>query len=386
MVRWLIVVAVLAVSHSNLMAQAFTFGNLALLRMGDGVSPLGDAAPISLQEYHRTGTLLNTVNIPSTGVSGLQLTGISNTEGALNITNDPARLIFTGYNPGTGGFTGSGSLNGRTSAQAPRAFGTFNMNTGSYSFGATFPVNAGTDFSPGNIRSAVTTSVGTYAVGGTNGVVLHPGTAVSTTSLNNRIIQSIGGNLYFSTNMGTQGIYQITGHPTTTGNTATPLITAAQVTGGSLGSSPFGFAFSTPNITTGTVAYIADMTAAVGVQKLTFNGTNWTFNYSFIPASGGLSDLAVDFTGANPVLFAVSPTNLWSVTDTGTGGSMNAIASAGTNFAFRGIELVAVPEPTTWALLGLGIASSGLVYWRKHRQSKALQEQCISVNCSAFTE
>lgn len=379
MFRCILIVATLTAAPATLLAQAFSFSNLAVLRMGNGVAPLGDAAPISLLEYDRTGTLLTTVNVPSTGPTGLQLTGISNTEGSLNITHDPAVLIFTGYNPGVGGFTGTGPLAGRTSTQAPRAFATFNMNSGSYSFGATFPVNAGTDFSPGNIRSAVTTSFGTYAVGGTNGVVLHPGTAVSTTSLNNRLIQAIGGNLFFSTNMGgAPGIYQIKGNPNTTGNTATPFITAAQVTGGTLGSSPLGFAFSTATIATGTVAYIADMSAAIGVQKLTFNGTNWTFNYSFIPASGGLSDLAVDFSGANPVRFAVSPGALWSMTDMGSGGSMNAIASAGTNFAFRGIELVAIPEPTTWAMIGLSLAGSGLLYWRKRRQWQTRQEQLVS--------
>jgi len=243
--------------------------------------------------------------------------------------------------------------------------------TGNYTFGAAY-TGAGTDFSGNNIRAAITTPSGTYATGANSGILLNPSTAISTTSLNNRVINAQNGNLLFSTGAGTQGVYQIAGFPTTTGQTATPLITSATVSSGTFGTNPYGFAFSPGPIVNGTVAYVADNT--VGVEKLTFNGSTWVVNYLFTTGAGAanaLTDLVVDFSGANPQIFAVSPNTLWSVTDTGSGGAMNSIASAGANFAFRGIELVsavAVPEPTTYALLGMtSLIGSGVWFYRRRR-------------------
>ena len=84
-----------------------------------------------------------------------------------------------------------------------------------------------------NIRSGTTDGNGNFwavGAGGTGSGTLYYNSSTtaitnSATSANNRIIQDIGGNLYFSTGSGsTRGIYMISGTPTTTGNTATSFI------------------------------------------------------------------------------------------------------------------------------------------------------------------
>ena len=49
---------------------AFTVGDVVILRVGDGSSAIGtNAAAVSLLEYTMTGTLVQTINIASTGSS-----------------------------------------------------------------------------------------------------------------------------------------------------------------------------------------------------------------------------------------------------------------------------------------------------------------------------
>jgi hypothetical protein len=123
-------------------------------------------------------------------------------------------------------------------------------------------------------------------------------------------------------------------------------------------------------------AFIADdrTSAGGGLQKWTFNGTAWVNSYSllFNAATSGLTGTAGsgivgirgltggydDTTGAFS-LFATtadaSNNKIVSVVDTGTAPTtFTTLASAGTNLAFRGIDIVTVPEPSSAALLGLG--------------------------------
>ncbi len=190
----------------------------------------------------------------------------------------------------------------------------------------------------------------------------------STTSVNNRVIQDVGGNLYFSTGSGsTRGIYEISGTPTTTGNTANSLINAGS------SASPYDFAFNASL----TLAYIADSDAYTtssglgGIEKWTLVGGVggvWTFQYSLpvinttgTGTSAGATGLAVDFSGANPIIYATSSdgTSLFDVVDTNATATATLLASAAANTAFRGLDFspLNVPEPATVALAGMGLAA-----------------------------
>ena len=339
-------------------AQAqFTAGNLVVLRDGDGSAPLSNAGTaIFLDQFTTGGVFVNSLSIPSTGSSALVNSGTAGSEGALNRSANGQYLVVAGYNTAAG----SASIASSTSATVPRGVATVNAS-GSYSLAAT----TSTSFSGNNIRSGASDGSGNFWAAGANGGVLYYPTATtsisnSTTSANNRVIQDIGGNLYFSTGSGsTRGIYEISGAPTTTGNTAVSLINAS-----SLGSvSPYDFAFNA-NMT---IAYIADSDAYTtsaglgGPEKWALVSGVWTFQYSLPTVGVGADGLAVDFSGANPIIYATSAdgTSLFDIVDTGPTSTATLLDTAPANEAFRGLDFspVNAPEPSTLALAGIGLAA-----------------------------
>ena len=339
-------------------AQAqFTAGDLVVLRDGTGSSALTSAGTaIFLDQYTTSGTFVNSLAIPSTGASALVNSGTAGSEGALNLSANGQYLVIAGYNAAAG----TASIASSASATVPRGVATVDAG-GNYNLAAT----TATTFSGNNIRSGTTDGSGNFwAVGAIGGSVYFNSSATtitnSFTSANNRVIQDIGGNLYFSTGSGTtRGIYQISGTPTTTGNTAVSLINTS-----SLGSaSPYDFAFNA-NLT---IAYIADSDAYTtsaglgGIEKWTYNGTAWVFQYSLPTVGVGADGLAVDFSAANPIIYATSAdgTSLFDLTDTGSSSTPSLLDTASANEAFRGLEFspTNVPEPTTLALAGMGLTA-----------------------------
>ncbi len=332
-------------------------GNLVVLRVGDGNTLANTGNGFSLLELSNTGTTLQTIVIPATGASsGLQLSGTATSEGALSLSGDGTKLVFTGYSTP---FTGAGTLTTRTAAQAPRAYATVDLATSAYTFGGTF----GTSYSANNIRSATTTDgVNFYGAGGVNGTVLaQNNVTIQTANASTRVIQSIGGDLYYSLGSATGGgIYKIAGSPTTA-TAATPFITG--VVG--QGISAYGFAISPGALTSSSVAYVADNT--LGVQKFTYNGTAWSLAYNITTASTGLTGLGVDFSGANPVIYTNNPLNVYKFTDLGSTGAATSLASTSGTNAFRGLAFVTpVPEPgTVLAISAAAIAFVGALRRRR---------------------
>jgi hypothetical protein len=129
---------------------------------------------------------------------------------------------------------------------------------------------------------------------------------------------------------------------------ATPTLVLDTAGHGSGNPSPKGFAFN-PAMT---IAFVADNRSASsggGIQRFNWNGTAWVYAYTLgytLSPSKQVWDMTADFSGANPILYAVTgestANNLVSVTDTGSGSAYTILETAPSGDAFRGVAFAPV--------------------------------------------
>lgn len=334
----------LSINSLHSYAADFTAGNLVVVRLGDGTAALSNASTaIFLDEYSTTGTLVQSITIPTSGDNMITNSGSAGSEGAISLSPDGRYLAIAGYNiaPGTA------SVNGTASATINRKILRIDKTGGLVS------LLSSTAYSANNIRSAVTNGTdywagGTGSTAGTNGVqYFGTGTAgqVSSTVTNVRVVSIQNGQLYFSTGSGTVGIYKVgTGLPTGTGETST---IAVNTTNGA-STSPYAFAFNSAN----TICYVADDRAVAsngGIQKWTsIDGITWTLAYTLSANGSGARGLVVDWSGSNPVIYATNSatlTQILSITDTGSASTATVLATSATNTAIRGIAFAPFLNP-----------------------------------------
>jgi hypothetical protein len=347
---------------SLLAAQAqFTPGDLAVLQVGTGSGALSSVGTaFSIDEFNTTvvgQTATPFVTIPSDG-TGLVLSGTATSEGALSLSPDGSILTFGGYAT-TAGTTGVAS------GTAPREVGFVNA-AGQFSVVA----NSSTAMNGNNIRGA-TSDGHNYWITGPNGTYYQSSGGSSlqllTSGANTRVANIINGNLYYSTGSGTRGIYSYSGVPT---GTATPTL----LFGNGASSSPYDFALNAA----GNVAYVADDSSVAnggGIQKWVLSGGVWTLAYTFTFGTGsadGARGLTVDWSGTDAIVYATtteaSANRLIELTDIGSGSTYTTLATAPANTVFRSVDFVPVPtpEPSTFALGGLGLAAMAI--FRRNRK------------------
>lgn len=358
----------------------FSQGNLVVLRVGDGSAALSNAGTSTFLDQYNPVTPAQampmlTVANPTTGVNRIVMSGTAASEGQITRSGDGTRIIVAGYNIDVG-TTGVAST---SSAAVNRVVNSVDINGVTARVGAT-----STNFSGNNIRSAASINgTSAYAVGGNSGTVLLPdNTTIFNTVTNQRVANIYNNNLYFSTAQGNQtagntvnGIYRFTGTPTAS-STPTQLFNIAPGSATAADqASPYAFAVNP----TETVIYVADdrsTTNGGGIQKWTFNGTTWSRagTFSNLFTTLGARGLAVDFSGANPILYATTTqTNgnlLVALTDTGNnfGDAFTVLATAPTNTAFRGVVFSPVPEPATVGLVAAAVLGVGAVVRRRLRK------------------
>ncbi|MBE2219455.1 MAG: T9SS type A sorting domain-containing protein [Ignavibacteria bacterium] len=175
-------------------------------------------------------------------------------------------------------------------------------------------------------------------------------TQVSTSVVNTRIVSIFNGQLMVSSSSGAfLGISKVgSGLPTGAGETITNTINTLS------GSSSYGFVYNSDT----TVCYIADDRSLPngGVQKWTNSGGVWSLAYTLNTGlTRGCRGLTVNFSGANPVLYAVMDSTVsnkvLTVTDVGSSSAFSTIITAGTNQLIRGIAFspIAPPPPAPLA-------------------------------------
>lgn len=341
--------SVTALASGSIANAQLASGNLIVERVGTGSGALGSTSvAVFLDQYTPTGTAGTTITIPSSGATQLTNSGSATSEGLVTVSPNGLILNIAGYNAAAG----TASVVATTSAATARVVN-FISADGTVTRGAT----SNTAFSANNIRSAVSNGTDIWASGANTGTLyLGSGTpaTVSTTITNQRQIGifagATGGQLYFSSGSGTQGIYSVgSGTPTSGTNTATVMI-ATNTLGG--GSSPYAFSMNTSK----TVAYVADSTAGISKYTSSNAGATWVRNGTYantLTGSLGTTGLTVDWSNPNaPTVYASSPTNLYKLTDTGGSGAASYgtatnLATAATNTAFRGVQLGVLPSVWT---------------------------------------
>jgi hypothetical protein len=318
----------------NSSSSQFAAGNLAVLRIGDGVETLGSSGDsIFIDQFTTNGTLAGSLAIPDNDTNALLVSGSATSEGALTRSADGRLLVIGGYNiPLTNAAALTLSLANTNSITAPRALGVLDVS-GNFALVAVTT----NQYSLNNMRSGATDGRGNYWGAGANSGTYYFGggatNTVQTNSANTIVLQALGGNLYFTTQKNTNGIWKISGTPTV------PATASVLLNAGSKASS-YAFAFS-PGFTN---VYLADDTTkgVGGIQRWDFNGTAWAMTYAFNSLTNvGARGVTVDFSGAHPVIYATtaeSSTNrLVAITDTGAASPATTLATAGVNQIFRGV-------------------------------------------------
>jgi Bacterial Ig-like domain (group 3)/Protein of unknown function (DUF3616) len=326
-------------------ATALTPGNLVVYRVGDGSTALsGTAAPVFLDEYTPSGTLVQSIAMPTAsggGNNALVASGSASSEGLLSLSSDGRYLVAPGYDTAVGTTKISSSASTAIPRTIARVDGAGNVDTST----------ALTDFATGNNPRSATSSNGTDIwVGGAAGGPRYTtfGSTTSTeldsgTFKNVRQVSAVDGQLYASADptkagltIGTVG----TGLPTVAGQTVTNLPF------NTVPGDPYAYSLLTlGNGTAPDTLYEADLTAGAVVKYGLINGT-WTQEGSVaVPTPEGLT--ANDSNGTVSLYATSSGANgtagtIYSLTDSsGVGGTFSGtasvIASTPTNEAVRGI-------------------------------------------------
>lgn len=349
-----------------LSAASISPGNLLIYRVGDGSAALNNTATsVFLDEYTNTGALVQSIPLASTGASALTAVGNATTEGIISRSQDGTSLIFTGYRKDAGGANPSADAPTATS----RVIGTVGLGgVASTAYGITDSSLTGT------IRSATSVNGTSDFYVSTSAAVRLMTTATTSTLIdarNSRQVNLSGNTLYAS-----NGSTAITGKIQSYGTLPTVTTPASPVV--SLGTADAINSFVLFDLDSSVAGDDTLYTInAVGntLLKYSFDGTAWNANGS-IPASGTLNVTGVA-AGGGVSLFLTSGSGLFAYSDaTGYNGALagtlgTAIATAGTNTAFRGIGMLAIPEPSTAALAGLALAFAASVRRRKVMEGRA---------------
>jgi hypothetical protein len=318
----------------------FGIGDLIVLQVGNGnISSSG--APGVLVDYSPTGGAAQVqLALPTSGNNALVF-GASSYNGALSLSADGRSIVIPGYNVAIG-YTTSALDTSSTSGGTPvlRA-------VGSVSADGTFTLNATTTkFSGSTIRSATSDGKGNFWAGGGSSGIAYLGTnslssTVSSVSSATRDLGFVNGNICFTETGSGYGAMAFSGDPV---NSATPsLVINTTSTGTGTTPSPKGFAVNTAL----GIAYIADnrtSSTGGGVQRFNWNGSAWVYAYTLpnnLTTSKVVDDIAVDFNGPNPIIYAVTGettvNHIITLTDTGANSVYSRVEAAPTGDAFRGV-------------------------------------------------
>jgi len=349
-------------------AQFFHDRHLVITQLGDGAAALTNAAnQNTLREYTRDGLATGVSLTLGTATAGARLTnsGSATSEGFITGSAGSGRfLTVAGYDAAAGTAAVSGTANAARDGSGPtrRVVSRIDTWTGAvdYSgYGQTFSANNARSSAFDESTSTVFLS-GAGTPGGVRSGALGGGTSTNalTSNLSNtRVVNLFNGQIVASSASGA-----FLGLSVVAGGTATLIVSTGT------GSSVYDFVFADTR-----TVYMADdrTTALGGLLKYTRTGGDdadvatgaWASAAAFnltgaATAFAGLRGLAGETIAGVTTLYGISTDNrLVTITDTGISSAFSVLATAPTNTAWRGVELV--PTPGSALLLGMGIIASG---------------------------
>jgi Immunoglobulin I-set domain/Immunoglobulin domain len=355
--------SVVALTISNNLTLARS--NLMVIRVGDGAQSLIlNGNSMFIDQFKTTGTYVNTVTVPESGSTSMITIGLNNVDGGnsgsisgsgLTRSKDERFIVLAGYNTNIGY---ASNLKDSTSAAVPRGIATIDSN-GQYTLRVADTNFAG--FSQQYWRCGVTDGTNNFWGGaGAAGTYYFgfgaPAALIQTNFINLRFMGLFNGDIYcVSAVNGNNGVLKLDGMPTVA---STPTILFPGTTGSS----------DLEVNAAGNLIYVADDRVASnggGVQRYEFDGSNWTLAYTMTNGlPRGARYLTADFSGANPVIYAISKelendnNRIVMIGDTGSGSVGTTLASAGVNQTFRSVRFGPI-ENTVVVPPTLGFSSNG---------------------------
>jgi hypothetical protein len=326
--RFLIPFLLVFITSHSFSQQPFTPGNIVVYRQGDGTADLttmsGLMAPVFLDEYTPTGTLVQSIAMP---VSGKKLTAVVDygAYGSMSLSADGRYLVVPGYDlePGNADYIGDKSI----------AMVNFNGTISSM----TVVANPNFDI----FFSATSDNGNNLWLGGEGGGIqfTHAGDVSATTinSSDNRQVGITNGQLYASLENSPYGIAAIgTGLPTTAGQTA------ARLPGFPIKPSmnQFAFADMDPGVPGVDVLYVADQSSSGGgLEKYSLVGGTWVSNGTIGTEADGYVGLTIKVSANTVTIFA---TRNGSNTSNNTGGGdlVSLTDNSGYNGTLSGTPVV----------------------------------------------
>jgi hypothetical protein len=379
---WTVAVACLAACSGEAFAAPFTPGTIVVAQFGDGVTTSG-TVPITLREFTTGGSATGvSVSLPATdsGANYAVVGSNANTGiGFLKRSVDEKFLTIIGY--------GTNATASRTVARVD-AVGSVDSST-RFSAAGTSPrsviTTTGTDlWWSGDTGSGSTGGIRYTTLGSTSsGVALAQGIGGSGSNAsgqypvpyNSRVIGVFGDQLYGSAAVSVgpggapysfRGVFNVGSGLPTTANQYGAIIVGGGTGNSGVIDSPWEFFIAGPS-----TIYVADddttAPASAGLQKWLFSSGSWSKVWTATPSGAtGMRGLTGIVTGSSVQLFGITAmatgtaaNDLVALSDT-LGGqsapSFTTLATAPTNYVFRGVALAPVPEPSSvvLGLVGLG--------------------------------
>jgi hypothetical protein len=334
--------------------------NVVVLRVGDGAQTLTTHGnSMFADQWAPDGTYLTTMNFPDSGSDSvvaigptLTVTPSSVTGNGLSRSANGRYLVFGGYNTN---LTFTNELQSTAATTVPRGIGLLD-NQGQY----TLAVSSGNTSSGNFWRGACADGTNNYwGFSRTSSTYYfgfdQPGLVIQTDWSNLRSMAIFNNRIYgVSAVAGKTGVMRFAGLPT-----AAETVEQVINTGSNFSSD----CEVSPN---GNLIYVAESVAGSGISRWEFNGSTWNLAYSLTDhLPGGAYYVTADFSGANPVIYAVTTeadnNQIVRISDTGAGSTGTVIGYAGPNQNFRGIRLGPAATAIAQPLLSLTPAPPGAV-------------------------